>query len=582
MNGVSLAAGKPASGSVLRAGERRRPAGRLAAAALLAGGLAAAAWAGPAEAYTKSSITIDARSGLVLQSHNADARHPPASLSKLMTLYLTFEAISRGRFGWNTRVRISRYAATRQPSKLYLRTGQRIRVRDLVYGTAIKSANDAAAALAEKIAGSERRFARLMTQRARQLGMRRTVFGTASGLPARGQRTTARDMAILARSLIHHFPQYSDVFSTRFYRFGRRTFRNTNRLLRSNPRVDGMKTGYTRRARYNLVTSARKGDVQLITVVLGARTSRHRYRKTGRLLAHGWRTARNSAHLRKTPYGYVRIAMRDGVGGKPAGTKARRGGTAHAKAAVRTGKRKQVAAVPRRRPDNKPRIDISLASSAVAAPRIAPDRRQVRQTAAGSNANRRRVHGVQVGAFYRRHQARSAIRRAMRALPKSYRNRASSTIVRKRANRRSVYLARLMGFGLRQAQRACGTVRRRGIDCLPVSVRVAAKGVAGGAPAAKRVAGRSEKAKPRRYAIQVGAFDRYKWARRGLERAHKVLPERLAEGTSNRILAKRNRSRRPIYRARITGLSFSEAREACHILKRRSLDCMAIRTSASG
>ncbi len=576
MNGVSLAAGKPASGSVLRAGERIRPAGRIAAAALLAGGLAAAAWAGPAGAYTKSSITIDARSGLVLQSHNADARHPPASLSKLMTLYLTFEAISLGRFGWNTRVRISRYAATRQPSKLYLRTGQRVRVRDLVYGTAIKSANDAAAALAEKIAGSERRFARLMTQRARRLGMRRTVFGTASGLPARGQRTTARDMAILARSLIHHFPQYSDVFSTRFYRYGRRTFRNTNRLLRSNPRVDGMKTGYTRRARYNLVTTARKDGVQLITVVLGARTSRHRYRKTARLLAHGWRTARSSAHLRKTPYGYVRIAMRDGGGGKPAGTGARRSGTAHAKAAVRTGKRKQVAAVPRRRPD-KPRIDISLASAAVAAPRIAPDRRQVRQTAPRSNANRRRVHGVQVGAFYRRHQARSALRRAIRALPKSYRNRATRTIVRKRVNRRSVYLARLMGFGLRQAQRACGTVRRRGIDCLPVSIVAAA-----GAPAAKRVAGRSKKAKPRRYAIQVGAFDRYKWARRGLERAHKVLPERLAEGTSDRILAKRNRSRRPIYRARITGLSFSEAREACHILKRRSLDCMAVRTSASG
>ena len=580
MSGVSLTAGKPASGSVLRAEGRRRPAGRIAAAALLAGGLVAAAGAGSATAYTKSSITIDARSGLVLQSHNADARHPPASLSKLMTLYLTFEAISRGRFGWNTRVRISRHVATRQPSKLYLRTGQRVRVRDLVYGTAIKSANDAAAALAEKIAGSERRFARLMTQRARQLGMRRTVFGTASGLPARGQRTTARDMAILARSLIHHFPQYSDVFSTRFYRYGRRTYRNTNRLLRSNPRVDGMKTGYTRRARYNLVTSARKGNVRLITVVLGARTSRHRYRKTSRLLAHGWRTARSSAHLRKTPYGYVRIAMRDGVGGKPAGTPAgtgaHRGGTAHAKAAVRAGKRKQVDAVPRRRPD-KPRIEISLASAAAAAPRIAPDRRQARRTAARSNAHRRHVHGVQVGAFYRRHQARSAIRRAMRALPKSYRHRASSTIVRKRANRRSVYLARLMGLGLRQAQRACGTVRRRGIDCIPVSIRVAA----GKAPAAKTVAGRSGKAKPL-YAIQVGAFARYKWARRGLERAHKALPERLAEGTNNRILAKRNRSSRPIYRARITGLSFSEAREACHILKRRSLDCMAIRTSARG
>lgn len=554
-----------------------RPAWRIAAVLCLTGGLAAASAGGPAWAYTKSSITIDARSGLVLQAHNADARHPPASLSKLMTLYLTFEAMSRGRFGWNTRVRISRYAARRQPSKLYLRAGQRVRIRDLVYATAIKSANDAAAALAEKIAGSERRFARLMTRRARELGMRRTVFGTASGLPARGQRTTARDMAILARSLIHHYPQYTKVFATRFYRYGRRGFRNTNRLLRSHPHVKGMKTGYTRRARYNLVTSANNGKVHLITVVLGARTSSHRYWKTKRLLAGGWRTAHSSAYLRKRPRGYVRIAMRSSVGGAPAvKTAARTAGKSGTvqRGAARARKSTQVAALPKKRPD-KLRIGLSLTSAAVAAPRPAAARPAV-QPRQGSKARRRSVHGVQVGAFYRRHQARSAIRRATRALPRSYRRQAKSAIVRSRGRKRTIYAARLMGFSPRQAQRACGTVRRRGIDCMPVSIRVAAK-----APAAKSVASRSGKSKPR-YAIQVGAFTHYKWARRGLERAHRALPERLAEGTNDRILAKRNRSRQPIYRARITGLSFSEAREACNILKRRSLDCMAIRTSASG
>ena len=555
-----------------------RPAWRIAAVLCLTGGLVAASAGGPAWASTKSSITIDARSGLVLQAHNADARHPPASLSKLMTLYLTFEAMSHGRFGWNTRVRISRYAARRQPSKLYLRAGQRVRIRDLVYATAIKSANDAAAALAEKIAGSERRFARLMTQRARELGMRRTVFGTASGLPARGQRTTARDMAILARSLIHHYPQYKKVFATRFYRYGRRGFRNTNRLLRSHPHVKGMKTGYTRRARYNLVTSAHNGRVHLITVVLGARTSNHRYWKTKRLLAGGWRTAHSSAYLRKRPRGYVRIAMRKNVGGAPAvKTAARTAGKSGTvqRGAARTRKSAQVAALPKKRPD-KQRIGLSLTSSAVAAPRLAAARQPAVQPRQGSKARRRSVHGVQVGAFYRRHQARSAIRRATRALPRSYRRQAKSAIVRSRGRKRTIYAARLMGFSLRQAQRACGTVRRRGIDCMPVSIRVAAK-----APAAKSVANRSGKSKPR-YAIQVGAFTHYKWARRGLERAHRALPERLAEGTNDRILAKRNRSRQPIYRARITGLSFSEAREACNILKRRSLDCMAIRTSASG
>lgn len=548
-----------------------RSAGRVAAAICLAAGLAASAAGEPAWAYTKSSITIDARSGLVLQAHNADASHPPASLSKLMTLYLTFEAMSRGRFGWNTRVRVSRYAARRQPSKLYLRTGQRVRVRDLVYATAIKSANDAAAVLAEKIAGSERRFARLMTQRARQLGMRRTVFGTASGLPARGQRTTARDMAILARSLVHHYPQYAKVFSTRYYRFGRRGFRNTNRLLQSHPHVEGMKTGYTRRARYNLVTSARNGKIHLITVVLGARTSNHRYWKTKRLLAGGWRTAHNTAYLRKTPRGYVRIAMRGSIEGKLAVRTARKSGRAKPGAARRTGPSRQVAALPKKRPD-KPRVGLSLTSSAVAAPRPAA----VARPARSSTVRRRVVHGVQVGAFYRRHQARSAIRRAIRALPRSYREQASGAIVRSRGRKRTIYLARLMGFGLRQAQRACRTVQRRGIDCVPVSVRRTVV-----KPKPQTVAVRRSKSKSR-FGIQVGAFTEYRRAQRGLTQARKVLPNRLARGTGAHIQTRRNRSNRPIYRARITGFSFSQAREACTILKRRSLNCMAIRISARG
>ena len=575
MNEKGLTAWNPARGPDPRPGGKMRSAGRAAAAVFLAGCLSAMAAGGPAWAYTKSSITIDARTGLVLQAHNANASHPPASLSKLMTLYLTFEAMSRGRFGWNTRVRISRYAATRQPSKLYFRTGQRIRVRDLVYGTAIKSANDAAAALAEKISGSERRFARLMTQRARQLGMRHTVFGTASGLPARGQRTTARDMAILARSLIHHYPQYAKVFSTRYYRFGRRSFRNTNRLLRSHPHVKGMKTGYTRRARYNLVTSAHNGRVHLITVVLGARTSNHRYWKTKRLLAGGWRTAHSSAYLRKRPRGYVRIATRSSIGGKPAVETARKPGPAKTGAAPRTGARKQVAALPKKRPD-KPQVGLSLTSSAVAAPRPAAAQRPAEQPARSATVGRRFVHGVQVGAFYRRHQAQSAIRRALRALPRSYRRQANDTIVRTRGNRRSFYLARLMGFGLRQAQRACRKVKRRGIDCVPVSVRTAAV-----ESKPETVTVRRSKSKSR-FGIQVGAFTEYRRAKRGLTQAQKVLPNRLARGTGAHIQARRNRSNRAIYRARITGLSFSQAREACSILKRRSLSCMAITVPARG
>ena len=571
MGEKGLTALKPARGPGRRAAGKMRSAGRVAAIVCVAGSLAVLTAGGPARAYTKSSITIDGRTGLVLQAHNANATHPPASLGKLMTLYLTFEALSRGRFGWNTRVRISRHAATRPPSKLYLRRGQRVRVRDLVYATAIKSANDAAAALAEKIAGSERRFARLMTQRARQLGMRRTVFGTASGLPSPGQRTTARDMAILARSLIHHYPQYTKVFGTRYYRYGRRGFRNTNRLLQSDSHVKGMKTGYTRRARYNLVTNARNGNIHLITVVLGARTSNHRYWKTRRLLADGWRTAHNSAYLRRTPKGYVRIALRSQVGGNPARAKTQAPRTAHASVAAKTGKSKAVTALPKMRPSDR-RIRLSLTSSAIAAPRTAKAGRPTQRPA----ARQRYVHGVQVGAFYRRTQAQSAIRRAMRTLPNKYRRRANSSIVRKNGRRRSLYIARLMGFDSRQLRQACRSVRRRGMDCVPVSARVA-----GAARKSHAVAGRSSGPKSR-YAIQVGAFTKYSRAQRGLHQARKVLPNRLAQGTDTRISTRRNRANRAIYRARITGLSFSEAREACSILKRRSLNCMAVRLPARG
>ena len=571
MGEKGLTALKPARGPGRRAAGKMRSAGRVAAIVCVAGSLAVLTAGGPARAYTKSSITIDGRTGLVLQAHNANATHPPASLGKLMTLYLTFEALSRGRFGWNTRVRISRRAATRPPSKLYLRRGQRVRVRDLVYATAIKSANDAAAALAEKISGSERRFARLMTQRARQLGMRRTVFGTASGLPSPGQRTTARDMAILARSLIHHYPQYTKVFGTRYYRYGRRGFRNTNRLLQSDSHVKGMKTGYTRRARYNLVTNARNGNIHLITVVLGARTSNHRYWKTRRLLADGWRTAHNSAYLRRTPKGYVRIALRSQVGGNPARAKTQAPRTAHASAAAKTGKSKAVTALPKMRPSDR-RIRLSLTSSAIAAPRMAKAGRPTQRPA----ARQRYVHGVQVGAFYRRTQAQSAIRRAMRTLPNKYRRRANSSIIRKNGRRRSLYIARLMGFDSRQLRQACRSVRRRGMDCVPVSARVA-----GAARKSHAVAGRSSGPKSR-YAIQVGAFTKYSRAQRGLHQARKVLPNRLAQGTDTRISTRRNRANRAIYRARITGLSFSEAREACSILKRRSLNCMAVRLPARG
>lgn len=796
----------------MRTRQSIRPTGRVTLGACLIGlaGLAAS----PASASVKASITIDARTGAVLQSFNANASRAPASLSKMMTLYLVFEALSRRRLYWNSKVTISRHAATRSPVKLYLRVGQRVRVRDLVYAVGVKSANDAAAALAEKISGSEGRFAHLMTVRARQLGMRRTVFRTASGLPARGQRTTARDMAILARSLIRHYPRYYKVFSTRYYRFGRRTLRNTNRLLHSHRSVDGMKTGYTHRARHNLVTSARRGRTRIITVVLGGSSSNARYRATRYLIAGAWGKARSVMYARKGRRGRILVASKRRVGGGYASAKAKSRAKAKARKAIliaraksrraakraivvaAAAKKKPVAAMAQRR-SSKKKVRITLASAASAATRSGSVRyvyetKRVVRYIRKPVVTWRNQHGVQVGAFYKTWRARLAVRRALKALPRKYRRQAKIQINRQKSRRRPVYRARLMGLRAGHAQRACRSLRRRGMGCAAVYGRVAVtrhkvrrtyvtvrvrravpvvrkvdpliiaqrkarerkaaerklaerklaerrvaerrvaerkvaerkvaerrardrmkarqlalaedraelkraverearrlaaakarlagkaettkrptrlatkpaakpakkatrdiilakkadpvRRFAGGKPAredrtyvAKRnatdtaprtkarivsspriawkpvsrahwAAGGADKpryvtsgrAQPRvqqvasrqtasssskakaLYAIQVGAFSEYKWAKRGLSKAQKALSGQIVQGKGTRIVERKSDKNRAIYRARIIGMSKDEANKACDILKKRSLRCLAIRSLANG
>ena len=252
---------------------------------------------GQAQASVRAAIVLDQNTGRIYKSYNANVYHKPASLTKMMSLYLVFDALKAGRLRLNQWVRVSRWAASRPPSKMYLRAGQRITIRKLIYGMAVKSANDAATAAAEAVAGSEGAFARMMTMKARELGMYRTVFRTASGLPARGQITTAKDMAVLARALRRDHPRYYRVFSARYFRYAGRTFSNTNRLLHRYGVIDGLKTGYTRRARYNLATSATNGRKRVVVVVLGGTSSWERYRVTRNLLAFAWRARPNGSYV---------------------------------------------------------------------------------------------------------------------------------------------------------------------------------------------------------------------------------------------------------------------------------------------
>lgn len=252
----------------------------------------AAANGGGAFAAQYSAIVLDMRDGTVLYESNADRRQAPASLTKMMTLYLAFEAVQNGQLKLNQKVRVSRRAARQPPSKLYLKKGQRVSIRSLIRASAIKSANDAAVALAEAVAGSEAAFARLMTAKARQLGMKNTTFRNANGLTARGHISTARDMAILGRHLFFDFPQYYNIFSRKSDRAAGKKIWTTNRLLSSYRGADGIKTGYTNAAGYNLVASARRGGKRIVAALFGGKSSKWRNARMAKLLDKGFARAR--------------------------------------------------------------------------------------------------------------------------------------------------------------------------------------------------------------------------------------------------------------------------------------------------
>jgi len=249
--------------------------------------------AGAAQANPRyAGLVIDAVSGEVLYEDNADALRYPASLTKIMTLYLTFEALEDGRLSLNTPLTVSRHAASQPPSHLGLPVGSTIRVEDAIYSLVTRSANDIAVVLAEGIAGSERAFARLMTQRARELGMARTTFRNASGLPDGAQRTTARDMARLAQALLRTYPRYYHYFSMRHWSYRGVAHDNHNRLLGRYDGVDGIKTGYIRASGFNLAASAVRGRLRLICIVFGGRTGASRNAHVADLLDRSFASAR--------------------------------------------------------------------------------------------------------------------------------------------------------------------------------------------------------------------------------------------------------------------------------------------------
>lgn len=244
-----------------------------------------------------SSIIIDAETGDVLSSSNADSLRYPASLTKLMTLYITFNALDKGLIKFEDKLPVSRNAANRSPSKLGLKKGETITVRDAVLALIVKSANDCATVLAEGLGYSEENFAKTMTEVAQELGMKNTTFKNASGLPNRAQKTTARDMALLGAAMYHHFPEYYKLFATKKFTYNGRTYYTHNHLLKSFEGADGMKTGFTNAAGYNIVTSAERDGHRVIAVTMGHNTIRQRDTKVASLMKKGLQKLAMSDHI---------------------------------------------------------------------------------------------------------------------------------------------------------------------------------------------------------------------------------------------------------------------------------------------
>ena len=370
----------------------------------------ALAIAQPAHGQNLTSIVVEYPSGKVLAQSGADVVTYPASLTKMMTLYLTFEALRAGRVGMATRLSVSAEAARQPPSKLGLRPGSTIRLDEAIRALAVKSANDVAVVLAEGIAGSEARFAQLMSYRARELGMTRTRFVNASGLPDERQRTTARDMAVLASRLLSDFPEYYGFFGLPHFVWKGRTYHNHNRLLATYPGMDGLKTGYIRASGYNLAASAVRNGRRLVAVVLGGASSGERNREMVRLLDEAFATGL-PANAVAVPFESVRP------------TTATTGGSA---------------------------------PPAEASP---PCARAKRPTTRQPPAD----FGVQLGAFPDRRTAGEAARRIARTLPTL---RGGTVIVAEPRSRSRMYVARVVGLNRADALGACASLRRAGKPCL--------------------------------------------------------------------------------------------------------------------
>ena len=441
-----------------RAMSKRRWIGRSGAAAILIGGMLAM----PATAQpVYEAIVLDAQTGQVLRELNPDIPTPPASLTKMMTLYLTFEALNQGRLRLDQYLRVSDYAATRAPSKLGLVPGETVTVHDMILGIVTKSANDASVVIAEALGGSEGAFASQMTWKARQLGMNSTVYYNANGLPDPNQRTTARDIARLALALYHQFPREYRYFSTRAFVFRGQEMRNHNHLLNWYPGLDGIKTGYVNASGFNLAASAVRDGHRLIGVVMGGQSAGWRDRQMAALLDQGFYDI-GSGQAASRP-------VMASVQASPVYATTPSAAPAATIAPPQTNPAPTVAS-------SAPQGDAGGRSGVIdkALRHLAPVGRAEAATAAREAPGE--DWSIQLGAFRAEAAAAQAIRHAVSIA--GVRGKPHEVVAPAKGDANRLYRAVLTHFTQKGAQAACGELHKKGIACTvirPGTLKVASQ-----------------------------------------------------------------------------------------------------------
>ncbi|MEH6630934.1 MAG: D-alanyl-D-alanine carboxypeptidase [Halopseudomonas aestusnigri] len=380
-----------------------------------------------------ASLVLDVDTGEILYSRNADTRNYPASLTKMMTLYMAFEALEKGKLKMKQKLPVSRRAAGMAPSKLGLKYRSTITTQDVIMALVTKSANDAAVVMAEAIGGKEITFASMMTKRAHQLGMKRTTFRNASGLPNRGQLSTARDMATLAIALKRDFPQYYGLFSTKSYTYKNRSYRNHNKLLASYQGTDGVKTGYTNASGFNLVASVVRNNRRLIGVVFGGKTGRSRDRHMKEILDKSFKRV-GVTRVAKLPAIPKRNPLRDSVMVK-------------------------ATPLPKSRPILSASINTSLPGQISAVQPVT----SVNQPITAPITD----WGIQVGAFKKYEPAKMAADQALAQITTNIRG-TEVHIQQVDKAEGSLYRARLKGLNEVAARNACRELKEQRMSCVAV------------------------------------------------------------------------------------------------------------------